>query len=323
MTPGTNNLEGLDFITVKNEAGVSYAEFRKKLKADFLLTWRQIVAGIIFLVLLFISPFLLPPRHSAWIWAGIIPISVLAGFTIAYLQLFVHEASHYHLLPNRKLNDRIANLLLCSWVGIDIEVYRKIHWKHHLGLSTPMDSENSYFQPLTPRFLFESFTGIHLFRILRGRNQAQLLTKAQQRRSWRMLVVGLILNLIILFVFVFNNQWPLAVAWILSMLIFFPFFAGIRQLLEHRDESAGSDPAYYQTQRPKISRLFTESWASGLFGAAGFNRHLIHHWDPDLPFTALKKAEKFLSGCDQTREIIQASKTSYTKTFRKLFTTHS
>lgn len=321
--PHINNLEGLDFITIKNSAGVSYAEFRKKVKADFLLTWWQIILGMVFLVLLFISPFMLPSRFSSWIWAGVLPASVLAGFTIAYLQLFVHEASHYHLLPNRKSNDRIANLLLCSWVGIDIEVYRKIHWKHHLGLSTPMDTENSYFQPLTPKFLLESFTGVHLFRILKGRNHSQLLTKAQRLRSWRMLVIGLFLNLTILLSFVLIDQWPIVVAWILSMLIFFPFFAGIRQLLEHRDESAGSDPAYYQTQQPKISRLFTESWASGLLGAAGFNRHLIHHWDPDLPFTALKKAEKFLSGCDQTKEIIQASKTSYIKTFRKLFTTHS
>jgi hypothetical protein len=46
---------------------------------------------------------------------------------------------------------------------------------------------------------------------------------------------------------------------------------------------------------------------------------MIHHWDPVLPFTALGKVEIFLAGCDQTKEIIQRSRTTYAATFKKLW----
>ena len=136
-----------------------------------------------------------------------------------------------------------------------------------------------------------------------------------------MLLAGLIINVIFLFVAISFQLYQLAIVWILAMAVFFPFFATIRQLLEHRDELAASDKVYYQSPKRKISRLFTDSFFSRLLGPAGFNKHMIHHWDPVLPFTALGKVEVFLKSCTRTKEIIQESKTTYLAAFKKLWLT--
>ena len=56
---------------------------------------------------------------------------------------------------------------------------------------------------------------------------------------------------------------------------------------------------------------------SRFFGAAGFNRHLIHHYDPSISYTRFDDFEKFLLSSPAKSEI-DKSKTSYLKTFFKL-----
>jgi hypothetical protein len=45
---------------------------------------------------------------------------------------------------------------------------------------------------------------------------------------------------------------------------------------------------------------------------------MIHHWDPQISYTRLKDIEKFLADCEKTSLIIQSSRTTYTKVFKKL-----
>jgi fatty acid desaturase len=54
------------------------------------------------------------------------------------------------------------------------------------------------------------------------------------------------------------------------------------------------------------------------FGAAGFNRHLIHHWDPQLSYTVLPEVEKYLMNTIVRDKLIER-KTSYIKTFVELW----
>ena len=314
-----HNLEDILFEEVINTNGLSYAEYRKTLKPGYLTTWLHIAGGLLILVLLSAAEFFITRRFPGWFWLTIPVFSILLWFCIAYISLFIHEAGHFYLHPDKKTNDILANIFLCSWMGLDIKAYRKIHWQHHMHLATPEDTENSYFNPLRLSFILETLTGIHLLRVITSKSNKEFLGKSLTKRATYMLLTGMFINLAILLFAFFSHQWPFAISWILAMIIFFPFFATIRQVLEHRDELALKEKNYYKSSRNKVSRLFSGSLFSRLFGPAGFNKHMIHHWDPHLPYTTLGRVEKFLLHCPRTSSMIESSRTTYFSVFKKIF----
>lgn len=315
-----NNLEGIAFDEVTNSNGTSYTAFRNNLQPRYPIVLLDIIKGYFFLLLVAAGIILLDHNfHSFW-W-GFIPLGgVLMGYIAAYLALFIHEAGHFNIHPDKKINDRLATFFLCLPFGLSIKSYRKIHWQHHLHLGTPQDTEVSYFNAPTKLFLLETLTGIHLLKTIIKKENNNVLTKDQIRQSRLMLLAGFILHLIILTAAFLTGNWPFAISWILCFGIFFPFFATIRQILEHRDELASHATDFYKQPHGKVSRLFIHTLLSSSFGSAGFTRHMIHHWDPQISYTRLKDIEEFLMKNEKTAAIIKESKTTYSKVFKKLLT---
>jgi fatty acid desaturase len=313
-----NNLEEISYDSVLHARFGSYAEWRKTLKPDYTIVWRDIILGYLaLLAILFISTIIAPSGIFLFILTILIT-SILTGLILAYLALFLHEAGHFNLHADKKKNDRLARIFLGIPFGTDIRSYRKIHWQHHLHLGATSDTETSYFNALTPQFLVESFTGIHLLKVLRKKNSHDVLNTELKKESRKMLLAGAFFNLLVISICLVAGAWGTAIAWALGMLVFFPFFATLRQILEHRHEFAGRGTDYTKTAHGKYSRLFGSSAFSRVFGAAGFNRHMIHHWDPQASYTRYADIENFLSCSDATKEIVAGSKTTYWKTLRKL-----
>lgn len=315
-----NNLEGIEFDEVTDSNGITYAAFRSSLQPRYSVVIFDILKGYFFLFLITAVSILLNYYlHSFW-WLLVPTSSIIIGYTAAYLALFIHEAGHFNIHHDKKINDRLATFFLCLPFGLSIKSYRKIHWQHHLYLGTPQDTEVSYFNALTKLFLLETLTGIHLFRTIIKKENSEVLTKEQIRQSRLMLVAGAVFHLIILVTAFLTGNWPFAITWVLGFGIFFPFFATIRQILEHRDELANHTTDFYKQPHGKLSRLFVYTVLSSSFGSAGFTRHMIHHWDPQVSYTRLKDIEEFLLKNTKTAAIIKESKTTYSKVFKKLFT---
>ena len=102
---------------------------------------------------------------------------------------------------------------------------------------------------------------------------------------------------------------------------FMPFFGSLRNVLEHKYEMkfiedstivriVGSELNY-------TTRLFTKSKLSKLFGVVGFDRHLIHHWDPSIPAINLKHAHRFFL-TTELKPMIEALPTTYSRAFLRL-----
>jgi fatty acid desaturase len=235
--------------------------------------------------------------------------AVAIGFLIAYLQLFIHEAAHYNLAPERAANDRIADRLICWQVGTDIASYRRTHWEHHRSLGTAADTEVSYANRLSPRFLVEMLTGVHALRVFLGRNKVAA-APGKAGGGMKPLLVGASIHLVLIAGLLVFGAWPAALAWIGGMGIFFPFFATLRQLLEHRPRAGESEGA-------AVNRLFGDGPFASLFGGAGFNRHLIHHMEPQLSYTRLREFEAFLM-TTSAREELDARRTTYARAFADL-----
>lgn len=313
-----NNLEHLEYTAVRHPSSGSYAEWRKGLHPRYGRVWRDIALGYFFLMAFPLAGSFLP--QTTW-WLAPVEILVggfLTGFTLAYLASFLHEAGHFNLHADKKKNDRLSNIFLGWLFGVSIKAYRRIHWQHHLELGTPADTETSYFNALTPGFFLESFTGIHLLKVMAKKSGNELLTPSMKRSSLQLLAAGGLLHLAIVTGLLLLHLWVTAAIWIAAMLIFFPFFATIRQLLEHRSELAEKTIDYTQQPHGRLSRIFASDGFSRLFGSAGFNKHMIHHWDPNISYTRLDEIEEFLLQCDSTRTLVESSHTTYFKTLRKL-----
>ena len=63
-------------------------------------------------------------------------------------------------------------------------------------------------------------------------------------------------NLAIAGVFAALGSLPAAAAWLGGLLLFFPFFVSLRQVLEHRSEEADSDVDYRDVDHGAVNRLF-------------------------------------------------------------------
>lgn len=311
----TNNLENIPFDAVISTSGESYEQFRKSLTPRYSQAWRHILLATILLLIPFITYLFLP---TTWRWL-LLPVCVCyIGYLIAFLHLFIHEAAHFNLHPDKKTNDRLATYILCVFFGITLKEYRKIHWTHHLHLATPEDAEISYFTPVNYKYFVRILTGAQVLSVIRTRKKGNS-SENSPASSTGILLLTFGVHLVLLIAAWYCGSYPLVLGWILAVTIVFPLLATLRQILEHRADDAAKDPHYYQHQvRARSSRLFENNLFSTTFGGAGFNRHMIHHWDPQISYTRIDDVISFLEQSPATAFIIQQSKTSYSKVFLRL-----
>lgn len=313
--PASLEINHLYKKTLVNEQGRYFQDFKRELTPRWFIVWSKLLAGHFAVFAISLCLIIL---QFIFGWSAVLliaPGALALGFVHAYIQLFFHEAAHYNIAKNRKLNDRLANCLIGIFVGQHIDVYRQTHFKHHRSLGTPEDSETTYFDPLNIRFIVGSLMGIKVIKgLLKQKKSLPLHKKTDANKQ---LIYGLFLHGIILGGAILYSAWIFACAWLVGFLIAFPFFAAVRQVLEHRSFAAKSDVNYYVEPHGVTNRLFGEGPLASTLGGAGFNRHLLHHWEPKISFTQLGKLEKFLIQT-QAREIIRRSQTTYIKTFIRL-----
>jgi fatty acid desaturase len=171
--------------------------------------------------------------------------------------------------------------------------------------------------------VLESLAGVHTLRILLGR-----------RRSFRtgtggeeapgggyytaMLPLGIAANgTVVLGAALADHPW-FAAAWAAGALAVLPFLAAVRQILEHRSVAADPRADYRRVDHGVVNRMFGSGPIASTLGGAGFNRHLLHHWDPQVPCTRLAELERYLRGT-AFAEVIRSAETTYLRTLRELF----
>ena len=305
------------------ETDGDYQRFIGTLAPRYWRTWLDIALGYLFLALVVYLvgvPSSMPAQLVA-ILAGAIAI----GYGVAHLQLFLHEASHYNLAPSRAINDGIADTLIAWLIGSTLARYRPVHFAHHRLLGTTADSENSYFNALSLRFMVETLTGIHALRIQRNRDRRvdrQAADTDKKDRTlpmsrWPMLR-GIVLHGAVCAGAYMLSGWVGPIAWVLGVGTFSPLFGALRQLLEHRSTTADPEQDYAEKDHGAVSRMFGVGPLASTFGGAGFNRHLLHHWEPKVSYTRLADLERYLDDTVAGR-IIEARRCTYLATAAALW----
>ncbi len=314
------NLDEVRRDSIVNSKGIRYKEFKQSLKPKFGLVWVHLLCGHLVLIATMVGMILVQQQAPHLWYLSIFLGSLLYGYTLAYIELFFHEAAHYNIAPDRKMNDRLANIFIGSFVGQDIKAYRPIHFDHHRHLGTPQDTEHTYFDPLNIQFLVESLTGIKPLKVLSKREKMSKQKGAHKSGGIlnAQLLVGVAMNGVIVLGMALLGFWTVSVAWVIGMIIAFPFFAALRQLLEHRDEDARADLDYTVVPHGAVNRMFGSGPIASTLGGAGFNRHMLHHWEPQISYTRLSDLEHFLMDTE-VAGVLTRHRTSYARTFVRLF----
>src|SRR5262249_30004063 len=215
----------------------------------------------------------------------------------------------------------LCNTFVSGIVGQNIKSYRPIHWDHHRYLGTTMDTEISYFDSLNIKFLVEALLDIRAVKVSfvrRKKLQNREEVSSQAKPKPYTLIGGFSFNLAYLFLLLYLEQWTLMLAWTGGVLVFFPFFGALRQLLEHRNEYADPTLDYTKVAHGAIHRLFCDGLIASTLGGVGFNRHLLHHWESHVSYTRLRELEHYLRGTE-CGAYLQARQTTYWGTFRRMF----
>jgi fatty acid desaturase len=233
--------------------------------------------------------------------------------------LFIHEGAHWNLAADRERSDWLCNVLISWLAGLEVTRYRKVHFQHHRALGTVEDSENTYFFPLNLVFIAKGLFGVRALEVMLARSE--MVRQADERPGPRLhkeLVMGALAHAAIVLGLLASGFWASALAWGAGVGLLFPFFGALRQLLEHR---AGDVPSQANSRKlgdGAVSRMFGDGIIARTFGGAGFNRHLLHHWEPAVSYTRLPDLERFLADTP-LRTVIDRRTTTYGRTFRRLF----
>lgn len=309
---------------IAKDDGINLHHLFKSLQPRFPIVYRDIFVGYLGLAAgLAVSAL---PVHG--VAAAILPTlggALLIGFFFAYIQLFVHEAAHFNITPDRRLNDQIANAFLTIWLGQDIRSYRKVHFAHHRNLGTPEDPERSYHQRPGLRLLFESFFIIHLIRVFLtyaapAASAAGDAGTANIAHRFRRLGLGILLHAALVGLSYWWLGWTSVIAWVVGVLCVFPVFATWRQLIEHRRPDADPQADYAQVAHGAYTRTFGAGVLDRLVGGAGFNRHILHHWCPQVSYTRFDELEDALCQSPTIAELLERQRSSYLDALRAVWT---
>jgi fatty acid desaturase len=327
-TATASDFDRIEKKSLADRRGVTLREFKAGLRPRYARVWLALLLGHAALAATLAGEMFAQVALPVWAWPGAVVLGAcVIGYTLAYIQLFFHEAAHYNLARDRRRNDLFADLFIGSLIGgafgQGVADYRIVHFDHHRYLGTTQDTERSYFKPLTGRFILEALTGIQALRVIAGYRRAERkggsggAPSAGGRLFNRHLARSLVLHVGIIAGAVWCRQWTAAAAWVAGVALVYPFFGAVRQVLEHRSLSARADVDYAVTDHGAVNRMFGDGLLASTLGGAGFNRHLLHHWEPQISCTRLRDLETYLLGTPAA-DALAAHRTSYLRTFAAL-----
>lgn len=301
-----------------------YIDFVKGLKPNYARVWLDIGLGYAFLIITMVIQYRV--ETSSLIWGfTLLPLSGISiGFWIAYIRLFAHEAAHHNLASNPKLNDLLADLFIGWQTGSSTEKYRKVHFKHHTHIGKPEDTEHSYFFAPTLKYILTTLTGLRALEVILFRMKVNKTAAAKEEsKAFKLPLValwGIFLHICILGSLAYFDGWLTALSWLGGLGSCAPFFLSLRQMIEHRKPDAKGSENYKEEPHGAYTRIFDDGVFARFFGGAGFNKHILHHWEPKISYTRLSELEAYLEKTD-LQPVLAARRTTYWSAFKQLLQT--
>lgn len=286
---------------------------------QILFEWGAIFCAIYFSVLL--GNVLIYLASVAWIGARQNALAVL-----------MHEAVHYRLFKNKKLNDFIGEVFLAWPVGITLHGFRQTHFAHHRHVNDKNDpdwqrKQNKLFKYPKPikEIIFISIKylcGWYALYELVGVNKEAKVPK-------KILVVRLMLYAVLLASSIIWQFWAeVLLYWIVPLLTYFLWITYVRGVAEHFGGIEKETILLKKTRHVEVN-LFSRL----MLAPNNINYHIAHHLYPSVPFYNLPKLQATLMQNERyakdahitkgywglLKELISSKKTDDLKSMKKNF----
>jgi fatty acid desaturase len=236
------------------------------------------------------------------VWPNPLTI-VLALFLIGGRQLgfavFMHDASHYALFSDRKVNDWVGNWLAAYPIWGDLHPYRPYHVQHHahtwterdpdLGLATPFPiTRDSFWRKVWRDLSGQTGWKRALFTLKRDLGASQGKVRRRDGAGWRRLKGVVITNAVLFGILAGAGHPLLYLLWVVAWLTTYSLIMRIRAIAEHSMVPDASNPM-------QNTRTTLASWWERLFIAPNrVNFHLEHHLLMRVPHYNLPRMHAML-----------------------------
>ena len=220
---------------------------------------------------------------------------VVIGARQLGLQVLMHEAAHWLLFPQARLNTWVGRWLCAAPLGADLRAYRRRHHLHHRHTQTPEDPDLVLASSLP---LARAGLGLALLRDLGGWTALTRLAGLGPGRdglaeSWRRVRAPLLANAALCALLTAIGGWSLyLLVWVLPGATWLQVVTRIRDLAEHGLVGDPDDPL-------RNARTIAAGLPARAFVAPyGVNYHLEHHLMVFVPCWKLREAHTLLLAKD-------------------------
>jgi fatty acid desaturase len=236
----------------------------------------------------------------AW-WPNLLTV-LIALFVIGARQLglavLMHDASHYALFSDKKVNDWVGNWLGAYPIWGDLRPYRPYHLQHHahtwtdkdpdLALATPFPITRDSFRRKVWRDL-SGQTGLKRARFTFMRDMGWSQGKVRRKSAGlRKLAPVLVTNAALFGILAAFGHPALYLLWVVAWLTTYSLVMRIRAIAEHSMTPDPSDELL-QTRTTRASW-----WERLLIAPNAVNFHLEHHLNMRVPHYHLARMHRLL-----------------------------
>lgn len=235
-------------------------------------------------------------------WSVYVMCFIAMGAIQHTIATFVHEAGHGHFLSNRKLNERLGQLLFSAPLLSFLEDYRYFHWEHHrftgkpdkdpeLGMYQAMKIKNTRYtkRELISVFL-NDFTGVsyargmgYLMKYMNEKKAAGLIPKPG---AWELFTLAIWFIAVPAIMWKTGNLQAYLIVWVLPLVTLTPTLLRWHGFGEHIRSKDGDLAQNTLTHRFGLfATLFLYPINSSF--------HLEHHMYPQLPWYSLRTFRKW------------------------------
>ena len=213
------------------------------------------------------------------------------------LALFVHEAAHYRLHPNRKINNLIGKFLSTLFF-FSFENYQETHKKHHVNKMVNTENDPDYLRkgsdewnfPLSKRkflfIIFKDLSGLGIYDLINELKFNHNIQKQKKEKQSKVLTTFVTL-FSIAFLYKFNLLVDYIIFWFIPALTSLKLFLRLRAINDHYGKTMSSGfKALRNTHLSHVTSFFLAPYSSSL--------HADHHLFPNVPFYHLKKLHTLL-----------------------------
>lgn len=226
-------------------------------------------------------------------WMICLLAAILIGKAQNGLLLSGHEAIHYSLFKNRKINDLVATYLCYAPLGVGFYRARAAHLDHHRYLLTERDEKLDQqilhptrkrlvahlIWPLLGSYVYKGVLRIYGLAPSRRAHPDYTLPKSAQRTDRiSILIAGVVLVSIFALI-----DWRLILLWGVTLLTVSAFIHNATAFLDHARQADEGEGDYLYTYRV--------TWLDRLLFAVQQARHAEHHLFPQVPYHRLDRIE--------------------------------